>query len=96
MIGLQAAQRALTDWASGATGVRLAGIVLVADAPGRLPRALSDVVATIEGTAPGVWRLPWCQAWRLAERPSLRTADRKFIGAIGSMAEALNMSLADT
>ncbi|WP_422758818.1 hypothetical protein [Paenarthrobacter sp. C1] len=46
--GLRAAQRAATEWASGAVPeVRVAGLVVMADAPGRLPRR--------SATSPGSW-----------------------------------------
>ena len=65
--GLTAAQRAATEWASGALGdgVQLGGLVLVADAPGRLPKPLRDLQQVISGGVPRVWTLPWVDAWRL-------------------------------
>jgi len=65
--GLQAAQKALTDWASGAVpGVELLGLVVVADAPGRLPKPLRDLARLVGGGAPRVWHLPWIEAARYA------------------------------
>jgi len=65
--GLTAAQRAATEWASGALGksVTLAGLVLIADAPGRLPKPLRDLQQVVGGGLPRVWTLPWVDAWRL-------------------------------
>lgn len=65
--GLTAAQRAATEWASGALGnsVTLAGLVLIADAPGRLPKPLRDLQQVVAGGLPRVWTLPWVDAWRL-------------------------------
>ncbi len=65
--GLTAAQRAATEWASGALGklVNLGGLVLVADAPGRLPKPLRDLQQVVGGGLPRVWMLPWVDAWRL-------------------------------
>jgi hypothetical protein len=75
--GLTAAQRALRDWASGAVAVQLDGLVLMADAPGRLPkelRALSELVAS---ATPGhSWQLPWQPDWRLSP-PSLQRASHE-------------------
>ena len=64
--GLIAAQRAATDWASGALGdsVHLLGLVLIRDAPGRLPKPLRDLQRVIGGGVPRVWTLPWVDAWR--------------------------------
>lgn len=65
--GLTAAQRAATEWASGALGdgVQLDGLVLIADTPGRLPKPLRDLQQVISGGVPRVWALPWVDAWRL-------------------------------
>jgi len=66
-VGLTAAQRAATEWASGALGdsIQLVGLVLVPDAPGRLPKPLRDLQQVIAGGVPQVWTLPWVDAWRL-------------------------------
>jgi hypothetical protein len=65
--GLTAAQKAATEWASHALGdsVQLAGLVLIADAPGRRPKLLRDMEQVIAGGVPRVWDLPWVDAWRL-------------------------------
>ena len=65
--GLTAAQRAATEWASGVLGdsVQLVGLVLIPDAPGRLPKPLRDLQHVIAGGVPRVWTLPWVDAWRL-------------------------------
>lgn len=65
--GLQAAQLAATEWASGDVATDLLGLALLADAPGRLPRALRDFAALVSGGVPRVWRLPWVEAWRTGE-----------------------------
>ena len=65
--GLIAAQRAATQWATDTTtnGIHLAGLALIADAPGRLPRALRELAEVITGGVPRTWYLPWIPAWRL-------------------------------
>lgn len=65
--GLTAAQRAATEWASNSLGdgVQLAGLVVIADAPGRRPKALRDLEQVIAGGVPRVWTLPWIDAWRI-------------------------------
>jgi hypothetical protein len=66
--GLTAAQRAATEWAAGGVaGVELLGLVIIADAPGRLPRPLKDLTALVAGGVPRVWHLPWSEAWRVGE-----------------------------
>ena len=74
--GLRAAQKALTQWASGALGpaTALLGLVLVADAPGRLPRPLRELAAHVAGGAPRTWHVGWIESWRLGE--PLAAADR--------------------
>lgn len=65
--GLMAVQRAATEWASGTLGnsVQLAGLVLIADAPGRRPKPLRDLEHVIAGGVPRLWSLPFVDAWRL-------------------------------
>lgn len=69
--GLRAAQAAAQQWVSGSLGggVRLLGLAVVADAPGRLPRPLRDLLGLISGGLPRVWQLPWVEAWRLGDPP---------------------------
>ncbi|MFF1253801.1 DUF6668 family protein [Pseudarthrobacter sp. NPDC058329] len=68
MHGLKAAQRALIQWASGAApDVNLLGLAVLADAPGKLPKALRDFAALIGGGAPRLWMLPWVESWRLGD-----------------------------
>jgi hypothetical protein len=63
--GLTAAQSALTQWASGAApAVDLLGLAVLADAPGKTPKALRDFGAIVGGGAPRFWTLPWVEAWR--------------------------------
>jgi hypothetical protein len=74
--GLRAAQAAATEWAAGDVPVRLLGLVLVADAPGRLPRPLRDFARLVAGGVPAVWHLPWHEPWRLGEPIDPRSAPR--------------------
>ncbi|MGW2725095.1 DUF6668 family protein [Streptomyces sp. NPDC001492] len=69
--GLTAAQTAARQWASGAVpGVELLGLVVVADAPGSLPRPLKDLAKLVSGGYPRTWSVPWLDAWRLGEPPA--------------------------
>jgi hypothetical protein len=69
--GLRAAQRAASDWASGVVqGVAVLGLVLIADAPGRLPRVLDDFADIVGGGVPRVWDIPWIEEWRRGEDPT--------------------------
>ncbi|WP_433241145.1 DUF6668 family protein [Actinomadura nitritigenes] len=68
--GLLAAQGAVAQWASGVLpGVQLLGLVVVADAPGKRPKPLSDLVRLIAGGVPRLWELPWVEAFRLGDPP---------------------------
>ncbi len=57
--------------------VSVLGLVWIADAPGRLPRALRDLQAVVSGGAPQVWSLPWVERWRLGEVPSQANSPRE-------------------
>jgi hypothetical protein len=46
--------------------VELVAVVLVADAPGRLPRQLAQRVKVI-GSATTVYQVPWVPAWRTGD-----------------------------
>ena len=68
--GLQAAQLALRQWAGGGvdSSIQLLGLALVADAPGRLPRALRDLASHVAGGAPRTWHISWVEEWRTGEQ----------------------------
>jgi hypothetical protein len=76
--GLLAAQRAATHWASGALDARvdLLGLVIIADAPGRLPRPLRDLAQVVGGGVPRVWNLPWIESWRLGAPVTLNASPK--------------------
>ncbi|WP_367652442.1 DUF6668 family protein [Intrasporangium sp.] len=64
--GLRAAQKAIVQWASGLTpGLQLVGLVVLPDAPGKLPRELRDLIRLLQGGVPRVWELPWVPEWRI-------------------------------
>ena len=66
--GLAASQRALEVFRRGQApqGLDLDALVLVADAPGRLPRPLDRQVRLLE-SAVDVYRVPWVPGWRLGD-----------------------------
>ncbi|GED85426.1 DUF6668 family protein [Streptomyces sp. 6-11-2] len=66
--GLDAVTRALEVFRGGEApaGLDLDAVVLVADAPGRLPRRLAQRVKPIESVI-DVYRVPWVEAWRLGD-----------------------------
>ncbi|HRL81412.1 MAG TPA: hypothetical protein PLK46_13925 [Propioniciclava sp.] len=76
--GLRAAQTAIMQWAGGLVpSVDVLGLVIVADAPGRLPRPLRDLAQVVSGGVPRTWNVPWVESWRLGEPPALNDAPRE-------------------
>ena len=69
--GLARAQAAAAQWAALATPeVRLLGLALIADAPGRTPGPLHTWTKVLAGGVPRVWHLPWSEPLRLGEEPT--------------------------
>lgn len=76
--GLLAAKAAAKQWATGLVpGVDLLGLVLVSDAPGRLPKPLRDLAKVISGGYPRTWQVPWIEVWRLGDDPSVDAVPRE-------------------
>lgn len=68
MAGLTAAHDAALSLAAGEiAGVNVLGLVLLADAPGRLPKALSEKARMVSGAYRMSWTIPWIEKWRLGE-----------------------------
>ena len=89
--GLRAAQSAIREWAAGDAQVLLLGLVLIADAPGRLPHSLRQLADLIAGGVPAVWSLPWIEAWRVGEPPAPHNAPkvvRRLLEDLRAMSEA--------
>lgn len=64
--GLRRAQLVMRAWAARQTPlVKLVGLVIINDAPGRLPRPLEHTAQTLGGGVPHVWRLPWVEELRV-------------------------------
>ena len=64
---------------SGRPGTRrccCSGLVLIADAPARLPHGLRQLAELIAGGVPAVWSLPWIEAWRVGEPPAPHNAPK--------------------
>lgn len=69
--GLAAARQVLTQWAAGRLPAnQLHGLVLIPDAPGRLPTQLAEQARLIAGGAPRAWLLPWLDELRLSPDPA--------------------------
>jgi hypothetical protein len=89
MRGLTAARSALTQWVSGATPkADLLGLAILADAPGKTPKALRDFAAIVGGGAPRLWTLPWVEAWRHGDATTPPTARgyQRFITDLAALA----------
>lgn len=69
--GLRAAQNALRQWGAGLTPSHVLGLIVIADAPGRIPRILRDRAAIIGGGGPRTWHVPWIDAWRFEDPTSV-------------------------
>ncbi|NQX37102.1 DUF6668 family protein [Herbiconiux sp. VKM Ac-2851] len=78
--GISAARLAATEWASSALsdGIDLAGLVVIADAPGRIPKPLRDFERIVAGGVPHMWRLPWIDAWRVGPVDSRSPLPKEF------------------
>lgn len=86
--GLRAAQLAAIEWASGTVSVQLHGLVLIADAPGRLPKPLRDFAQIVAGGVPHVWRVPWVEAWRLGEPVCAETAPKAVTAVLDDLRDS--------
>jgi hypothetical protein len=65
--GLEWARDLARQHASGLAGdVELLGLVLVPDAPGRLPARTAGLRDLVSGAFARTWQLPWLEEWRLA------------------------------
>ncbi|MGV9450208.1 hypothetical protein [Streptomyces sp. NPDC003635] len=88
--GLRAVSQALGALKEGRApqGLELVGVVLVADAPGRLPLTLLRRIRVLRSVT-HVHRVPWIPAWRLGGRP--RALPRQLVslaGLVGAEARA--------
>jgi len=66
--GLTAAAEAAQQWASTSMDwLNLLGLVVVADAPGRLPSELRRQVRVVAGAVPRTWHIKWLPELRLGD-----------------------------
>jgi hypothetical protein len=85
---LRAAQLAATEWAGETVRADLLGRVLIADAPGRLPRDLAELVA---GGVPRVWQLPWVEGWRQGQAASRHRGPRALRALLSDLEDLLDV-----
>lgn len=88
--GLSGAKHAGRQWAAGLVpGAQLLGLVLIADAPGRLPKALRDLMKVVGGGYPRSWHVPWIESWRLGEAPSVDASPREVLRLVDNLSTLL-------
>lgn len=75
--GLRAAQDVGIEWAAGGLPGQLVGLVVGADAPGRLPRELRDQLQISSGAFPHSIFVPWQAQWRFARENDVNTTSRR-------------------
>lgn len=75
--GLRAAQDVAIEWAAGALPGQLVGLVVGADAPGRLPRELRDQLQITSGAFPHCIFVPWQAQWRFTRENDVNTTFRR-------------------
>lgn len=70
----------------------LAGLVIVADTPGKTPRSLAAATRVISGGVPFTWMVPWIEELRLTgavDWESMAREPRKVLTAIGEAVDEL-------
>jgi len=75
--GLRSAQAAAIEWASGEFPLALAGLVILADAPTKLPKDLLDLTTIVSGAVPHTWLMPWVEEWRRGLTPDVAELPRQ-------------------
>ncbi|EJN45029.1 hypothetical protein HMPREF1137_0398 [Actinomyces sp. ICM39] len=86
--GLRAAQDVAIEWASGALPGQLVGLVVGADAPGRLPRELRDQLQITSGAFPHCVFVPWQAHWRFAKENDVNADHSRRINKIAATVAA--------
>lgn len=86
--GLRAAQDVAIEWASGALPGQLVGLVVGADAPGRLPRELREQLQITSGAFPRYAFVPWQAQWRFAKESDVNADHSRRITKIAATVAA--------
>jgi hypothetical protein len=89
--GLRAVQRVARESMESRLSIDLVGLVLMADAPGRLPRVLRDLAGMAGSTVPRVWFVPWVEAWRAGEVPSPANSPKEARVLAGDLRDVLGL-----
>lgn len=88
MPGLRAAQDVAIEWASGELPGQLVGLVVGADAPGRLPRELREQLQITSGAFPRYTFVPWQAQWRFAKESDVNADHSRRINKIAATVAA--------
>ncbi|WP_458117316.1 DUF6668 family protein [Arthrobacter sp. D2-10] len=89
--GLKAAQLAARDWAAGShPTITLHGLVVVADAPGKTPKALHNQTRITAGGVPRTWVLPWIEELRLEGTVDPESLAREPRNILTNLREVIN------
>lgn len=88
--GLRAAQDVGIEWAAGGLPGQLVGLVVGADAPGRLPRELRDQLQISSGAFPHCIFVPWQAQWRFARENDVNANISRRITKIAATVAAWN------
>lgn len=88
VVGLRAAQDVAIEWASGALPGQLVGLVVGADAPGRLPRELREQLQITSGAFPRYTFVPWQAQWRFAKEGDVNADHSRRINKIAAAVAA--------
>lgn len=92
--GLKAAQLAARDWAAGShPTITLHGLVVIADTPGRTPKALNDQTRITAGGVPQTWVLPWIEELRLAGSVDPESLAREPRKVLTNIREVINTTI---
>lgn len=86
--GLRAAQDIGIEWAAGGLPGQLVGLVVGADAPGRLPRELRDQLQITSGAFPHSIFVPWQAQWRFTRESDVNANLSRRINKIAATVAA--------
>lgn len=92
--GLRAAQDVGIEWAAGGLPGQLVGLVVGADAPGRLPRELRDQLQISSGAFPRSIFVPWQVQWRFARESDVNANLSRRINKVAATVVAWNERIA--
>lgn len=88
--GLHCALRASREWGAGLVPwINLLGVLLIADAPGKLPAPLAAEVAELSAVVPVTWSIGWHPTWRTLSPAETRPLDLRTKHTLGRIKRAI-------